>query len=196
MGERPPDPANADPVTALLAAWHGGDRAAYDQVVEALYAELRRAAARQLGGRRGETLQPTALVHEAFLRLIGSHKVDWQGRAHFLGAAAGVMRHVLIDHARSRKADKRGGGATHVTLGDVHGSAPALVEVIALDTALTKLARLDEVKARIVELRYLAGLTVEEAAEALSLSPATVKRHWSFAKAWLARELGTKPSGD
>jgi RNA polymerase sigma factor (TIGR02999 family) len=177
-------------VTDLLAAWHGGDRASFDRLVTVLYAELRRLAAGQLAGRRGHTLQPTALVHEAFVRLLGGQRVDWQGRTHFLAAAARTMRNVLIDHARSQGAAKRGGDATRVTLSDLAGDAGPAVDLLALDRALEKLTARDPEKARVVELRYFGGLTIEESAAALSIAPATVKRHWSFAKAWLARELG------
>jgi RNA polymerase sigma factor (TIGR02999 family) len=190
MGANARPPSGGESVTALLAAWHGGDRAAFDRLVALLYAELRRLAAGQLAGRRGHTLQPTALVHEAFMRLVGWQRVDWQGRAHFLAAAAKTMRYVLIDHARSQAAAKRGGDCTRVTLGDAAGNASSELDVLALDLALEKLTRRDPDKARVVELRYFGGLTIEESAEVLSVAPATVKRHWSFAKAWLARELG------
>jgi RNA polymerase sigma factor (TIGR02999 family) len=188
-----PPPATPD-VTALLEAWSGGDRAALDALLPVVYDELRRQAQRAL--RRedaGHTLQPTALVHEAYLRLADRAPPRWEGRAHFLGIAARCMRQVLVDAARARKADKRGGDAQAVTLGALE-VAPATaregeVDLLALDDALARLAEFDPAKARLVELRYFAGLTLDETAQALGVSPATVSREWSVARRWLRREL-------
>jgi RNA polymerase sigma factor (TIGR02999 family) len=183
-----PNPAVS--VTALLRAWRGGDEEAWGQLVPLVYDELRRVARRQLRRERGEhTLQPTALVHEAFLRLV-DQKVTWQNRAHFFGVAAQLMRRILVDHARQRHAAKRGGGAALVALDSANALAPEReVDLLALDGVLEQLTSLDPQQGRIVELRFFGGLTVEETAEALGISPATVKRDWSLAKAWLYRAL-------
>jgi RNA polymerase sigma-70 factor, ECF subfamily len=177
-------------VTGLLLAWSSGDSAALDQLIPAVYAQLRSLANRELARERGGSLQPTSLVHEAYLRLIQQQSVTWHNRAHFFAIAARIMRRVLIDHARRRLSEKRGGDAVHVTLGDagavaVHRSA----ELIALDEALDQLAEMDARKARVVEMRYFAGMTVEETAEALGVSPVTVMRDWSTARAWLHRAI-------
>ena len=179
-------------VTALLHAWSQGDRAALDELVPIVYDELRQRAARQMRQQSPEhTLRATALVHETYLRLAGDPVVEWQSRAHFFGVAAKVMRSVLVDHERARRTAKRGGVATRVTLGAASGVADTTpdVDVLALDEALVALAELDPDKCRIVELRYFAGLTIEETAAALGISPATVKREWAMARAWLRREL-------
>ena len=162
----------------------------------AVYAELHRQAARAMGRESPEhTLQATALVSEAYLRLIDQSRVQWRNRAHFFGVAAQLMRRVLVDHARGRLADKRGGGARQFTLGDadVANDEPndAGVDVLALHEALERLAALDADQARVVELRYFGGMTIEDTAEVLGVSPATVKREWAVARAWLRRELGT-----
>ena len=156
-----------------------------------VYGELRRLAGRHLAReRRGHTLQPTALVHEAFLRLVDYRRIQWQNRAHFLGLAATLMRQLLISNARAHRAQKRGGGGPCVTLHDDDAVVEArAVEVLALDRALSALGAIDARQARVVELRYFGGLTVEETAEVLELSPATVKLDWSIARAWLLREL-------
>ena len=168
-----------------------GDGDALDRLLPVVYAELRRLAARYLKGERaGHTLQPTALAHEAYLRLVGQRDAGWQGRSHFLGVAARAMRSVLVDHARRRKALKRGGGETPISLDAtviVAGSLPVAFD--DLDRALDDLAKLSERQARVVELRYFAGLTIEETAEVLGISPVTVKRDWALARAWLYREL-------
>ena len=164
------------------------------QVMPEVYAELRRLAAAYLRRERpGQTLQPTALVNEAYVRLVGQHP-RFQNRAHFCAIAANAMRQILVERARARHAQKRGGGAARVTLdeGLLRSPEPA-VDLQALDEALTRLAALDSRQARIVELRFFGGLTLEETAEALAISPATVKRDWSVARAWLARELGVGP---
>ena len=178
-------------VTNLLRAWRAGDAGAGEQLLPIVYAELhRRAAAAMRREDAGHTLQPTALVHEAYMRLVDQRQGDWQNRSQFYGIAARMMRRVLIDHAREHLAAKRGGGAQQVTLSGIEaaGSDDA-VEVLALHDALEKLAALDERQAKVVELRYFGGLSVEEAAEALDISPATVKREWATARAWLKREL-------
>ena len=204
LGTAPRSAAEADPgggaeasapgVTELLLAWGAGDRGALDALVPLVYGELRRQAGRALAGEdAGHTLQPTALVHDAYLRLDDQRRMRWQNRAQFFGVAAELMRRVLVDYARAREAAKRGGGATQVTLGDADGVAMAspepAAEVLALDAALQRLARLDPELARLVELRYFGGLTIEETAEALGVSPATVKREWTAARAWLHTEL-------
>ena len=178
-------------VTSLLSAWRQGDNGARDRLVRLVYPELRALADRQLRGERAShTLQPTALVNEAYLRLSGLDRIDWQDRAHFVRMAARLMREILVDHARRRSAAKRDGGH-RVTLTDldVPAEEPAM-DVVALDAALARLELLDPDKARLVELRYFGGLTIEETAEAMSLSPATVKRHWQAARAWLFDALG------
>jgi RNA polymerase sigma factor (TIGR02999 family) len=178
-------------VTRLLEELRSGDRAALDRMLPVVYAELRQIAARALQSERdNHTLQPTALVHEAYLRMVGGENVPWQNRAHFLGCAARVMRNILVDHARARRADKRGGGDARVTLTDALGLADARdVDLVALDDALTALAETDEQKCRIVELRYFGGLTEVEVAEVLGVSERTVRRGWTLAKAWLRREI-------
>jgi RNA polymerase sigma factor (TIGR02999 family) len=180
-------------VTALLHAWHAGDEDAYRRVSSILYDELRRQAAICMRRRRhGDTLQTTALVHEAFVRLAGAHQVDWHDRTHFLAVAARTMRRVLVDLARAQGSAKRGAGAAQVPLefDMAAGGAPA-VDLIALDQALERLAAFDARKVRVIELRFFAGLTVEEAAQVLKVSPDTVARDWRMARTWLLRELDT-----
>ena len=197
MPHLPPDPdANDTPpdVTGLLLAWRAGDASAGERLLPAIYDELHRQAARAM--RREDdahTLQPTALVHEAYLRLVDQQRVEWRNRAHFFGVAAQMMRRVLVDHARTRLAAKRGGALHRVTLADVgagaeHGGKDEL-DVLALHDALERLAVFDPDQARLVELRYFGGLGIEDTAEALGVSPATVKREWAVARAWLRREL-------
>jgi len=184
--DTPPD------VTGLLLAWRAGDASAHEQLLPAIYDELRRQAARAMR-REGDahTLQATALVHEAYLRLVDQRRVEWRSRAHFFGVAAQMMRRVLVDHARARLADKRGGALQRVTLGDVGpDESNHELDVLALHDALERLAALDPRQARLVELRYFGGLGIEDTAEALEVSPATVKREWAVARAWLRRELG------
>ena len=180
-------------VTALLQAWAEGDPSAPDALLAIVYDELRRQAGwhmrRQSGG---HTLEPTGLVHEAYLRLAGQPDARWESRAHFFRVAGRVMRTVLVDHARAHDADKRGGpGAVRVTLGAAGAVAAGSheVDVLALDAALGRLAEFDAQKARVVELRYFAGFTIEQTAEALDVSTATVKREWAASRAWLRHEL-------
>ena len=180
-------------VTNLLVAWGNGQPEAAEQLLPFIYEELHRQAARAMRRENvGHTLQATALVHEAYMRLVDQDRVVWRNRAHFFGIAAQIMRRILVDHARGRLADKRGGGAKHVTLGDAVNAADRGedLDVLALHEALERLALLDERQARVVELRYFGGMNIEETAEALDISPATVKREWTMARAWLRRELG------
>jgi RNA polymerase sigma factor (TIGR02999 family) len=183
--------ANRD-ITQLLVQWGEGDAQALESLLPLVYAELRRIAARQLRGERREhTLAPTALVHELYLRLVGQRQASWQNRAQFFAVAARLMRRILVDHARSRLAGKRGGAGTFVPLDEAgaRGAEQNVADVLAVDEALDRLARLDAVQARVLELRFFAGLTVEETAHVLSCSPRTVKREWRLARAWLYREL-------
>jgi RNA polymerase sigma factor (TIGR02999 family) len=178
-------------ITELLRLWGAGDRNALDRLLPIVYDELRRQASRYLRHEGpGHTLQTTALVHETYLRLVDQRAAQWQNRAQFFGVAAQLMRRVLIDHARARQAAKRGGAAIRVTLEDA--TLPADQEdsdLLALDEALGRLAALDPQQGRIVELRYFTGLGIDETAELLGISPATVKRDWCMARAWLRREL-------
>ena len=178
-------------VTDLLRRWRHGDREALDRLMPQIYAQLRQRAERLLARERSLTLQPTALVHEAYLRLVGrTPEVDWADRAHFLAVAARVMRRILIDAARARGRNKRGGGAVRVTLGEGVEGAPAPdLDVLELDRALTDLAGRSDRKARLVELHFFAGLSYAELGEAVGISTATVHRELRFAKAWLRREL-------
>jgi RNA polymerase sigma-70 factor, ECF subfamily len=178
-------------VTELLLAWSDGDNGALERLVPLVEAELRRLARAYMGKeRRGHTLQTTALVNEAFLRLTDARRVRWQDRAHFLGISARLMRRVLVDHARARGYRKRGGDRQRVTLdeGLAVSTDPAL-DVVALDRALDALAAVDARKSRVIELRFFGGLSVEETAEVLHVSPDTIKRDWRLAKLWLLREL-------
>ncbi len=183
-------------VTELLAAVRGGDREAFDAVFPLVYAELRRVAAREMRREHaGRTLQTTGLVHEAYLRLLKDAGLSFENRAHFLGIAARAMRQILIEHARARGARKRGGHDVRVTLDDALASVdPAGVDVLDLDRGLERLAAVNDRAASVVELRYFGGLSVDETAAALGSSPATIKREWALARAWLFRELGgTEP---
>jgi RNA polymerase sigma factor (TIGR02999 family) len=183
---------SGEAVTQLLLEWSAGNEQAVDELFPIVYHELRRLAASYLRRERaGHTLQPTALVHEAFLRLIDQHSVTWQNRAQFFGLAAQMMRRILVNHAMSRRAAKRGGAATSITLDEeLHGYPTPSLDVIALDNALKTLADVDPREARIVELRFFGGLTVEETAVVMGVSPATVKREWATAKLFLSREIG------
>lgn len=174
-----------------------GDRQSLDSLLPIVYQELRRLAASYLRRERpGQTLQPTALVHEAYLRLMKDRPDRWQNRAHFCAIAAHSMRQILIERARARGAIKRGGGGPRITLDEaLVAGGERSIDLLALDQALERLAAMDAGQARLVELRFFGGLTVEETADALDMSPATVKRHWTVARAWLARELeGTAPA--
>ena len=186
--------ASSRDVTALLGDWSRGDRSALNQLLPLVYAELRRIAARQLRRERVDhTLQPTALVHEVYLRLVDQRQVNWQDRAHFFGAAAQVMRRILVDHARRHAASKRGEGVRSVPIDEANESAaPSQVPILALDHALDRLETVDATLAKIVELRVFGGLTIEEAAHVLKVSPSTAKRDLRTAKAWLKRELGSE----
>lgn len=181
-------------VTRLLAEWRAGNEAALERLVPVVYAELRRLAQRYLGRERAEhTLEPTALVHEVYLKLLGQHDVQWQNRAHFFGVSAQLMRRILVDHARARRAAKRGDGQPMVTLDEaVLASAVDDATVVALDDALRRLADIDPAQSRLVELRFFGGLTVEETAEVMEISPRTVKREWAVARAWLYREVASR----
>jgi RNA polymerase sigma factor (TIGR02999 family) len=178
-------------VTQLLIDWNNGNRQALDELLPLVYDELRRVAARYLQRERpGQTLQGTALVHEAYLRLIDQTRVRWQNRAHFLGVAAQMIRRILVDHARAKQSAKRGGIAMKLSLDEsIEAPERGEVDLGALDDALEDLGKIDPQQARIVELRFFTGLSIEETAEALSISPATVKRDWVVARAWLFREL-------
>lgn len=182
-------------VTALLGDWSRGNQSALNQLLPLVYAELRRIAARQLRNERPDhTLQPTALVHEAYLRLVDQRQVDWNSRAHFLGVAAQVMRRILVDYARRHTAGKRGEGVPCVPIDEAKEvAAPDDIPILALDQALDRLQQIDSDLARIVELRAFGGLTIDEAAHVLQISPSTAKRDWRTAKAWLNRELGSNP---
>jgi len=188
--------SNRSDVTQLLQQWSDGRQEALDRLLPQIYAELRRLAASYLWReRRDHTLQATALVHEAFLKLVDQRAVRWQSRAHFFGIAAQAMRRILVDHARARSAAKRGDGERPVSLDEaaVIGAMPD-ADVIALHDALTRLETIDPQQSRIVELRFFGGLTMEETAEVLHISPATVGRDWTVAKAWLYAELERTPS--
>jgi RNA polymerase sigma factor (TIGR02999 family) len=197
------------PVTQLLAQWRDGDERAFAQLSAIMYEELRQLAQRHLRRERSNhTMQKTALVNEAFVRLVGQQSVDWQSRAHFIGLASKLMRRVLVDYARARLANKRGAGAGVLSLDEMaepsepdeapsttptalqHLDAHTQEEVAAIDQALLRLEQIDARQAQIVEMRYFGGLTVEQTAEAIGISEATVKREWTLARAWLRRELG------
>jgi len=179
-------------VTELLQQWSVGRQDALEQLLPAIYGELKRLAGSYLRRERPDhTLQATALVHEAFLKLVDQRDVRWQNRAHFFGIAAQIMRRILVDHARAHTASKRGSGERPLSLDDALVIAPAPdVDVLALDDALTRLAVVDPQQSRVVELRFFGGLTIDETAEVLGISPATVGREWTLAKAWLYAELG------
>jgi RNA polymerase sigma factor (TIGR02999 family) len=184
--DRPPE------ITRWLNEWSSGNENALDALMPIVYAELHRQAASYLRRERiGHTLQATALINEAYLKLVDQRDVNWQNRAHFFGIAAQAMRRILVDHARTRHRDKRGGSAENLPIeaAEFAVSGKDTVDLIALDEALTRLGQLDERQARIVELRFFSGLSVEETAEALGVSKATVKNEWRTAKAWLFQEL-------
>jgi len=181
-------------VTQLLVAWGNGDQAARDQLMPLVYAELHRLAHRHIKRERpGHTLQTSALVNEAFVRLVDQRDVHWQSRAHFFGIAAQMMRRILVDYARKRRFAKRGGNQLQVSLNEEFVAAnQRSAEVVLLDDALTQLAEIDERKSKVVELKFFGGLSIEETAEALDVSPGTVMRDWTLAKAWLRRAMSRK----
>ena len=186
--------SDSNDITRLLSEWNQGNRAALDRLLPLVYDELHRLAGSYMRQERPDhTLQTTALVHEAYLRLVGSQNARWDNRVHFFAAAAQVMRHILIDYARSHARDKRGGGKPEVSLDEAAIlSTERAHELLAVDDALTSLTALDERKGRVFELRYFGGMSVDEAAEALQVSPATIARDWRMAKAWLTRELSAR----
>ncbi len=185
-------------VTQLLKAWSQGDQAALERLMPLVYEELRRVARRYMGRERdGHTLQTTALVNEAYLRLIDASQVEWQSRAHFFAVSAQLMRRILVDYARAHNYVKRGGEVHHVSLDEAAVfSAEQAPDLVALDDALTDLAALDQRKSQVVELRFFGGLSVNETAEALKVSPRTVMSDWSLAKAWLLREISNEGSNE
>jgi RNA polymerase sigma factor (TIGR02999 family) len=184
-------PESPQNVTRLLLDWSKGNKEALDSLVPIVYDELRRQASRYLRRERvGHTLQTTALINEAYMRLVDQKNVHWQNRAHFFGIAAQLMRRILVDHARTRKRAKRGGSDVRVSLNEATVKSKSQdLDIVALDEALERLVEIDPQQSRIVELRFFSGLNVEETAEALRISPATVKREWRIAKAWLYREI-------
>jgi RNA polymerase sigma factor (TIGR02999 family) len=189
MTDNLPEPSA---VTELLIAWSDGRRDALEDLMPLVYADLRRVAAGYMQRELvGHPLQPTALVHEAYVRLIDQRQVKWRNRAHFFGVAASMMRRILVDHARRRRAEKRGGDWERVTMTehDVAAEDPREIDVLALHESLERLATFDPQQARIVELRYFGGLTIDETAEVAGISPATVVREWTIAKAWLRADL-------
>ena len=188
-----PDAAARERISQLLADWANHDPTAREQLVPIVYEELRRLAHHHMRGERaGHTLQTTALVNEVYLRLAGIDGLRWRDRAHFFAMAASLMRRVLVDYARQRGREKRGAGLSVVSLDENAVAARPAVDIVALDDALAALAAVDPQQSRVVELRFFAGLSVEETAEALGISPATVKRDWATAKLWLYNELRTE----
>lgn len=183
---------NSQNITRMLKDWSDGKREALDELLPFVYEELRRQAARYLRRERNDhTLQTTALIHEAYMKLVDQNQVEWQNRAHFFAIAAQAMRRILVDYARTRKREKRGGDDIKLQLDEAIGT-PAKersIDLVALDEALNRLAEFDERQARVVELRYFSGMTEEETAEVLGTSPATVRRDWNMAKAWLFHQL-------
>jgi RNA polymerase sigma factor (TIGR02999 family) len=190
----PPGSTSVPQVTELLLHWQQGDQAAREQLISLMYGELRRVARNYLRRERPDhTLQSGALVHEAYLRLMGEQSPQWKNRAHFFGVAAQVMRHILVDHARGRRSAKRGGGAPRLAL-DPQMALPQYrdLDLLALDDALNRLAELDAQQSRLIELRFFGGLSIVETAAALNISAATVKREWATARVWLQREMKPK----
>lgn len=183
--------SNSHELTQLLLAWNQGDAAAFDRIVPIVHTELRRLATNYMRRERpGHTLQTTALINEAYMRLVNAQKVPWKDRSHFFGIAAGIMRRILVDFARRRNFQKRGGRASHLQLDGEIGVTPAPNEdLVALDEALTALAQVNQRMARVVELRFFGGLQENEIASTLGVSPRTVRGDWRFAKAWLLRKL-------
>jgi RNA polymerase sigma factor (TIGR02999 family) len=189
---RPPDTDQSAAISQLLAEWVAQDPTARDRLVPIVYEELRRLAHHYMNGERaGHTLQTTALVNEVYVRLVGINQLRWRDRTHFFAMAGTLMRRVLVDYARRHGRDKRGGGVIVTSLDDHAIAAESSVDIVALNDALERLATVDPQQCRVVELRFFAGLSVEETAEAIGISPATVKRDWATAKAWLYHELTT-----
>jgi RNA polymerase sigma factor (TIGR02999 family) len=187
------DDGSRQQASQLLAAWTNGDQAARDELLPVVYAELRRLAHHYMAGERpGHTLQTTALVHEAYIRLIDLDRMAWRDRAHFFAMAATMMRRILVDSARQRLRDKRGGGVSVTSIDENQLAASPGVDVVALDDALDQLSAMDPRQCRIVELRFFGGLTIEETAAALDISSGTVKREWVSAKAWLQTQLSER----
>jgi len=186
--------ASPNDVTQLLVDWGKGNKQALDGLMPLVYDELHRIASRYLRReRQGHTLQTTALINEAYMRIVDQNRVNWQSRAHFFGVAAQMMRRILVDHARSHLYAKRGGGAQKLTLDEAIATPQERdLDLVALDDALTTLARVDPQQGRIIELRFFGGLTIEETAEVIGISPATVKRDWNMAKAWLYGEISNR----
>ena len=189
---------SANQVTQLLVSWGNGDQQSLESLIPLVYDELRRQARRYLRRERPDhTLQSSALVHEVYVRLIDQRQANWHNRSQFFGVAAQLMRRILVDHARSRGAVKRGAGVTKLAIAEeVAAIEMQNVDLIALDTSLTKLEQIDPQQCRIVELRFFSGLSIEDTADALSISPATVKRDWAMAKAWLYREMSGSPASE
>ena len=190
---------SAEEITGLLQQWRGGSREAFDRVIPLVYEELRTIASRRLAREwRDDALDTTALVNEAYLKLLGQRGVDWQNRSHFFAIAAQLMRRIVVDDSRRRVSQKRGGGDVAVPLDDLPAPEPPLgaVDVLALDAALAELERLDPDQGRLVELRFFGGLTIEQTAEVLGVSPATVKREWAVAKGWLHHALTSGQHGE
>jgi RNA polymerase sigma factor (TIGR02999 family) len=194
------DQAGRAEITRLLQQWQNGSGDAFERLVPLVYAELRTIASRRISHEwRHDHLQTTAVVNEAYLRLFGQRDVDWQNRGHFFAIAAQLMRRILVDHARRERRQKRGGGGAQLVLDEALAAAPPAIDAVDtldLDRALQKLEQLDPEEARIVELRFFGGLTIEETAAALGISVATVKREWAIAKGWLHRELAAGRSPD
>ena len=196
MTESPVNSANE--VTQLLVSWGKGDQQSLESLIPLVYDELRRQARRYLRRERPDhTLQSSALVHEVYVRLIDQRQANWHNRSQFFGVAAQLMRRILVDHARSRGAVKRGAGVTKLAIAEeVAAIEMQNVDLIALDTSLTKLEQIDPQQCRIVELRFFSGLSIEDTADALGISPATVKRDWAMVKAWLYREISGSPASE
>lgn len=179
-------------ISRILKSWSDGDRQSRDELIASVYEELHKIASRYLRRERSDhTLQPTALVHEAYLKIVDISHITWQDRAHFFAVASNVMRQILVDHARAREAGKRGGEFRRIALEDAisFSSDRTDVDLLALDEALEQLSTFDEQQSRIVELRFFGGLTIDETAEVLDISPATVKREWTLARSWLYRKI-------
>ncbi len=185
-------PQRTRDISRILKSWSDGDRQSRDELIASVYEELHKIASRYLRRERSDhTLQPTALVHEAYLKIVDISHITWQDRAHFFAVASNVMRQILVDHARAREAEKRGGEFRRIALEDAisFSSDRTNVDLLALDEALEQLSTFDEQQSRIVELRFFGGLTIDETAEVLDISPATVKREWTLARSWLYRKI-------